>query len=143
MLFAMRRPRDVRASHGYDRWERGAERPMLGLSVAFLVVLVLPLVLDLPHWGARTLLVANVLLWVAFTIDYVARLYLAPERWRFVRSHPLDLLVVLVPFLRPLRVARLLPLARLGAVTACSKAAPSGRYTPPSPCMWRRQRSAC
>src|SRR5664280_1437295 len=27
----------------------------------------------------------------------------APARWRFVRSHLLDLLVLVVPFLRPLR----------------------------------------
>jgi thioredoxin 1 len=46
---------------------------------------------------------ADVAIWAAFAVDYVARLYLAPARWRFVRSHLLDLLVLVVPFLRPLR----------------------------------------
>lgn len=89
---------------------------MLILSLAFLIVLIVPLVSDLPHPLAVAFTVANIVIWAGFAIDYLARLYLVPARWRFVRSHPLDLLVVVVPFLRPLRALRLLRLARLGAV---------------------------
>jgi voltage-gated potassium channel len=62
-----------------------------------------------------------VLIWAAFAVDYVVRLYLAPQRWRFVRSHPVDLLIVVVPFLRPLRLARLLRLLRLGSVAGVAQ----------------------
>ena len=53
------------------------------------------------------------MIWGLFLVDYLTRLYLARRRWHFVRTHPLDLLVVAVPTARPLR---LLKLARLGAV---------------------------
>jgi len=94
---------------------------MLVLSLLFVVVLVVPLVIDLPHPAAVAFSVANVVIWAAFAVDYFARLYLTPERWRFVRSHVLDLIVVVVPFLRPLRALRLLRLARLGAVAGIAQ----------------------
>ncbi len=52
----------------------------------------------------------------AFACDYAVRLFLAPERWRFVRTHPLDLLVIALPMLRPLRALRLLRLARVATL---------------------------
>jgi voltage-gated potassium channel len=112
----MRRPQDLRTADGLTRWEARAERPLLVLAVAFLIVLILPAVSGLPGWADVLLQVANVAIWAAFVVDYGARLYLAPERWRFVRRNPLDLLLVLVPFLRPLRAARLLRLLRVAVV---------------------------
>ena len=50
------------------------------------------------------------------TVDYGAWLYLSPRRWEFVRTHVLDLIVVLVRMLRPLRVLRLLRLVSLASV---------------------------
>jgi len=70
-------------------------------------------VVDLPAAARTAFTVADLVLWVAFGVDYGARLYLAPARWRFVRTHPLDLLVLVLPVLRPLRALRL---ARLGAL---------------------------
>src|SRR5450759_5334490 len=107
---------EQRRAAGYAAWERRAERPMLVLALVFLVVLVVPMVADLPPAGRTAFTVADVAIWAAFAVDYVARLYLAPARWRFVRSHLLDLLVLVVPFLRPLRALRPLRIARLGAV---------------------------
>jgi voltage-gated potassium channel len=48
--------------------------------------------------------------WVAFGVDYAARLALAEARWRFVRSHLLDLATLVLPMLRPLRLLRLVTL---------------------------------
>jgi voltage-gated potassium channel len=45
--------------------------------------------------------------WAAFAADYLVRLALAPGRWLFVRSHPLDLLAVALPLVQPLRLLRL------------------------------------
>lgn len=42
--------------------------------------------------------------WAAFAIDYLVRLRLAEDRRLFVRNHPLDLVAVLVPAVRALRV---------------------------------------
>jgi hypothetical protein len=52
-------------------------------------------------------------------VDYLARLFLSPLRWAFVRHHILDLFVVAVPIFRPLqavRLLRVLNLARAGVL---------------------------
>jgi voltage-gated potassium channel len=105
-----------RASDGFARWERWTDLPLLGLALVFLVVLLLPLVVSLGGIAGTALSVASAVIWTIFAIDYVARLYLAPERWRFVRTHPLDLLVIVLPMLRPLRALRLLRLVRVGSL---------------------------
>jgi voltage-gated potassium channel len=110
-----------RGAAGYEVWERRAERPMLALALLFLVVLVVPLVIDLPPAGRTAFTAADVAIWSVFAIDYGARLYLASARWRFVRSNLLDLLVLIVPFLRPLRALRLLRLARIGVVAGVAQ----------------------
>ena len=61
------------------------------------------LVPDGPAWWQPSLTIVSRLVWLAFVIDYVVRLALSSKRWEFVRSHPLDLLMVLVPMLRVLR----------------------------------------
>jgi voltage-gated potassium channel len=50
---------------------------------------------------------ANIVIWALFVVDYLTRLYLVDDRRRFVRSHVLDLIVIVVPFLRPFRLLRL------------------------------------
>jgi len=109
----MARLRAIRGSGGYERWERRTNTPLLVLALVFLVVLLLPMLANLTPAQATAVSIANVLIWAAFALDYIARLYLAVERMRFVRTHVLDLLIVLLPMLRPLRALRLL---RLGSV---------------------------
>ncbi|MBO0693157.1 MAG: ion transporter, partial [Acidimicrobiaceae bacterium] len=60
---------------------------------------------------------ADIVIWIIFAAEYVIRLALAPHKFRFVWSNPLDLVVVAVPVLRPLRLARLARLARVGVLT--------------------------
>lgn len=94
-----------------DRWERATDRPMLALAAVFLVVLLLPLYqADLPAAERQALRLANVALWAVFGVDYLVRLVLAPNRWRYVRTHVPDLLTLAVPFLRPLRLLRVVGL---------------------------------
>jgi len=58
--------------------------------------------------------------WVAFAGDYVIRLRLAPDRWLFVRTHPLDLAAVALPVLRTLRVVA--AIARVAALSQRGRA---------------------
>jgi voltage-gated potassium channel len=101
------------------RFEAAVELPLLVLSVAIVPLLVVPLVVDLSHGAEEALLAVDWFIWAVFAFEYVTRLVLTTDRWRFVRSAWLDLLMVAVPFLRPLRVARsaralrMLRLARL------------------------------
>ena len=106
----------ARATDGYARWERRTDAPLLWLAVVFLVVLLLPLVVNLDPWAQTALSVVSAAIWAAFALDYLARLFLAPQRWHYVRTHPLDLLVIALPLLRPLRALRLLRLARVGSL---------------------------
>jgi len=106
----------ARTSDGYARWERRTDGPLLWLSLVFLAVLLAPLLTALEPWQRTALTVVSAAIWAVFAVDYAARLYLAHDRWRFARTHPLDLLVILLPMLRPLRALRLLRLLRVGAL---------------------------
>ncbi|WP_330176753.1 potassium channel family protein [Streptomyces sp. NBC_01498] len=86
-------------------WERRAELPLLVASPLFLAcyaVCVLnhsrdPLPRDIALW----LLFA---LWALFAVDYAVRLVLSGRGPRFVTSHWLDTVVLLLPLLRPVRI---------------------------------------
>jgi voltage-gated potassium channel len=97
-----------------ERWERKSEIPLLLLAVAFLVAYAWP-VLDpgLHPDLATTLTVASWTVWIAFAVDFVVRLALADDRWPYARSHWYDVALIALPMLRPLRLLRLLALARI------------------------------
>jgi voltage-gated potassium channel len=110
----MSRARELRAADGYAEWERRTTAPLAVLAALFLVSLLVDLLWRHPPGPlALALRICDYVIWALFLVDYLARLYLARRRWHFVRTHPLDLLVVIIPTARPLR---LLKLARLGAV---------------------------
>ncbi|MFF1877510.1 potassium channel family protein [Leifsonia sp. NPDC058230] len=46
--------------------------------------------------------------WVIFATDYLTRLVIAENRWRWFYRHLLDLAIVVLPMLRPLRLMRFL-----------------------------------
>ncbi len=102
--------------HRRERWERRTDAPLLVLAVLFLIAFLLPFVVPLTPAQDRALRVLDVVVWAAFTADYLVRLVLSVDRWRFVRSHPLDLLIILLPLLRPLRGLQVLRVLRVGAV---------------------------
>jgi voltage-gated potassium channel len=97
-----------RGSETYDRYAQFSEAPMTALAVAMIPVLLIPLVRPVHGTVAASFDAADDLIWALFGVDYSVRLYLAPDRWRFVRTHVIDLAVVLLPFLRPLRAVRAL-----------------------------------
>ncbi|HEY3263457.1 MAG TPA: ion channel [Pseudonocardiaceae bacterium] len=89
-------------------WERRADWPLTGLAVSFLVgyawsVLDTSLTAVQHRWLDLLLWTT----WAVFTVDYLARLLLARRRWRFVRRHVLDLVLIALPMIRPLRALRL------------------------------------
>ncbi len=97
-----------RRRHRYQRWVRVTTRPLDVLGWLFLMdFLAGRLVTDGPAWWQPSLTVISTLVWVAFVIDYVVRLALSTDRWEFVKHHPLDLLMVLLPMLRVLRAVLL------------------------------------
>ncbi len=105
-------------------WESRTSTTLAVLGTAFLVAYsVLVLLPDLD--GAALAVVATVLVltWAVFAVDMLARVVLCDRgrRWRFVLTHPLDVLALFVPLFRALRVASLLrhiPLLRERSGTA-------------------------
>lgn len=93
------------------RWEQRSEWPLMVAALLFLAAYAAPVIEpDLPNGvvGVASRIVTGT--WLLFAVDYLIRLSLATRRWRFVRTHPLDLAVVALPLLRPLRLLRLLTL---------------------------------
>ncbi|MFF8275109.1 potassium channel family protein [Streptomyces lateritius] len=89
------------------RWEARTRTPLLGLAVVFGIAYAVPIVApDADAWVHRLCTHVEWLVWGAFALDYAVRLVLAPAKSLFVRSHPLDLLAVLLPLVQPLRLLR-------------------------------------
>jgi voltage-gated potassium channel len=104
-----------------SKYERATDGPLTVLALLMFPLLVVPLVKDLSDGWDRILQALDYLIWAVFAFDYAARFYLTPNRARFVRTHIPDLVIVLVPFLRPLRLlrsARLFRLLRLSRLAA-------------------------
>lgn len=61
---------------------------------------------DLPDYRRTLCLAATPAAWALFAADYALRRRLSGQRPRFVRTHWLDTLALVLPLLRPLRVVR-------------------------------------
>ncbi|MER5970906.1 potassium channel family protein [Streptomyces sp. NPDC002055] len=88
-----------------QRWERHAEFPLLLASLLYLTAYSVHVLVPglSPGWYDFWLSV-TVGTWTVFGIDYFGRLALSRPRGEFVRRRWLDLLVMLLPLLRPLRM---------------------------------------
>lgn len=104
---------------GLLRWRRATDAPLLALAIGSLPLLLLEIARDdLPLGDRRFLDVMNVVVLVAFAVDYVVELRLARRRQRFIRAEWTSLLIVvaqavaLVPSLAGFGVLRVLRAGR-------------------------------
>ena len=91
------------------RWVERTQRPLDVLAFVFLIDVIL--LWSFPDAAPAFLDALNVIAWIVwacFALDYVVRLLLSVGKARFVRTHKLDLLMVLLPMLRLLRILLLL-----------------------------------
>jgi voltage-gated potassium channel len=100
------------------RWERRFTVPVIVAALATIPLLIFSgQRLDQP-WST-IVDVADALAWAVFAVELVVMLIVVPNRWAWLRTHPLEVAVVLLtpPFLdvaiQSLRVLRVLPLLRL------------------------------
>lgn len=91
-----------------DALERWLELPLAVLGGLWLVLLIVELLGHLPASGEP---IATAI-WAVFVADYVLRLWIAEERWTYVRRNWLTLVALFLPALRLLRLARLVPALR-------------------------------
>ncbi|MGP3536072.1 potassium channel family protein [Microbacterium sp. RD1] len=104
--------------HRIARWEKVTEWPLTIAAILFLVsyaVQILARPDGLLSAACEIVLWAT---WFVFAIDYATRLVITEHRWRWFYRHLLDLAIVVLPMLRPLRLMRFLTvLAILGRGT--------------------------
>jgi voltage-gated potassium channel len=89
-----------------ERFERQTALPMLILALAIIPLLLIPTIYELSEGVETTFIALDWFIWAAFLLEYGIRLYLAPNKRRFIVANKIDLVVIVLPFLRPLRVVR-------------------------------------
>jgi voltage-gated potassium channel len=90
----------------FVRVERATELPMLLLAVVFLIAVAVPEIVDLSTEWAMALEAVVWITWAAFALELIVKTYLAPSRRAYLLEHWMDVVTVLVPFIRPLRLLR-------------------------------------
>ena len=89
------------------RVERLTELPLLLLSFAMIPLLLGPLMWELSDYDETLFFTLDVFIWALFTADLLVKLAVAPNGFVYARRHWLEVLIVLIPFFRPLRILRL------------------------------------
>lgn len=91
-------------------WSRWTEWPLAVVAIAFLALYAWSVIQDLPSESSGWVEAFLTAMWAVFAVDYVVSLALAEQRKRWFVRHIHDLLIVALPFLRPLRLLRLVTL---------------------------------
>jgi voltage-gated potassium channel len=89
-----------------ETWLKYSEWPLVGAAFLFLAAYSILVIAEPPDPYATALALVMGLTWLAFGIDYIVKLLLARRRGRWFVRHPLDLLMVVLPVARPLRLLR-------------------------------------
>ena len=89
------------------RIERFTELPLLVLAFAMIPLLLGPFLWSLSPDEEAVFITLDTLIWAIFAIDLGVKVVVAPHRLAYLRRHWIEVLVVAVPFLRPLRLLRL------------------------------------
>lgn len=101
-------PSDLDEDTPSARWrelaelERWLDKPMLALAVAWLLLVVLELTFGLSPFLEGV----GVAIWIAFILEFVLRLVIAPDRIRYLRENWLIAISLMLPVLRIFRAFR-------------------------------------
>ena len=96
------------------RWEKLTEWPLTAAAVLFLIAYAAPIIWPGEASGLTVACRAVVwTTWAIFAADFGVRVVLAERRGRYVLRHWLDVLIIALPLLRPLRLLRLVTLLKV------------------------------
>ena len=102
----------------FNKLDQMTEIPLLILSIIFLPILITPFLINLNETGRVTLETLDRIIWAIFVLDLIAKIYFSENRVQYIKSHPFDVLVALLPFLRALRLLRALKSLRILRILA-------------------------
>ena len=89
------------------RIERLTELPLLVLAFVMIPLLVGPFLWELSPAEESIFIALDTFIWALFAVDLLVKVTIAPHRLPYLRRHWLEVLIVAVPFFRPLRLIRL------------------------------------
>lgn len=88
------------------RIERITELLLLVLSFVMIPLLVGPFFWHLSTKEETLFMTLDTFIWAIFAIDLIIKVSISPKRLAYLKRHWLEVLVVVVPFFRPLRIVR-------------------------------------
>ncbi|WP_152649274.1 potassium channel family protein [Demequina flava] len=90
----------------YDAYAARTDRWMAALAFVFLLVWSGRIILfeSLPQGIRSMLLTVQGVIWLIFLVDIIIRTLISQKSWKFLWTHPIDVIAVLVPAARPLKV---------------------------------------
>lgn len=94
-----------------QRIDHVTEVPMLILAFIYVVVFILEYLPGISHGIQVDATLAEYFIVAVFAAELVVKVSVANDRIAYLRTHWIDVLIVLVPFLRPLRFLRVLRIA--------------------------------
>jgi voltage-gated potassium channel len=106
-LPSLRKPDISRREAILHRIERLTELPLMVLAFAMIPLLIGPLLWNLPAEEEAVFIALDTFIWAIFAADLIIKVLVAPHRLAYLRRHWLEVLVVVVPFFRPLRILRI------------------------------------
>lgn len=96
-----------------QKWDRAVEWPLTIAAILFLVAYATQIVARPDGVVGLVCEIVLITTWALFAVDYVTRLWITENRWRWFSRHLLDLAIVILPMLRPLRLMRFLTVIAL------------------------------
>lgn len=89
------------------QWQKRTAVPSLILSLLFTISFVVPIYFYPISSNLKTIcVILNYGTWALFAMDYVYQIKLAPDNIHYLKTHIFELLLVVLPFFRPLRALR-------------------------------------
>jgi voltage-gated potassium channel len=122
---------DQRA-RAFEAFDKAVDLPMLLITLLLLPVIAIPLLFQVSGPVEQVFQALDWMIWAAFAFELGIKTYLAPRRIHYLVTHWYDVLIVVIPFFRPLRIVRsarllsLLGLLRFASIIA--RAETSVRY---------------
>lgn len=94
-----------RSENFLERYQVKAEPPLLAAAVLFCVVYAWPIINpDLGKPWREICLTMQGIIWLVFVADYAFKVAIAPNRLQFVRKNLLDIVIIVLPMFRQLRL---------------------------------------
>src|ERR1700689_915498 len=82
----------ARSQDAYDRFAAAVDAPLMVVTLLWLPILIIPLIRPVHGATAETFAAIDYTIWALFAVEYLVKLYLAPSRGKYFRTHILDLI---------------------------------------------------